>query len=96
VDAHLLKLQRLENRVLHAIENLDRCSSVLELHVVYNIPYAYDNITKLCSTQAELILNHINPNACDTGQGQPGVGSVRGLNLAAVRPTTIQLTAVSE
>jgi hypothetical protein len=27
---------------------------------------------------------------------KPGIGSVRGLNLAAVRPMTVQLTAVSE
>jgi hypothetical protein len=28
---------------------------------------------------------------------KPGIGSIRGLNLAAVRPTTVQLTtAVSE
>jgi hypothetical protein len=27
---------------------------------------------------------------------KPGIGSKRGLNLAVVRPTTVQLTAVSE
>jgi hypothetical protein len=36
-DAHLLKLQRLQNRVLHAIGNLDRCTSVRELHVAFKM-----------------------------------------------------------
>jgi hypothetical protein len=55
---HLWKLQRLQNRVLRAIGNLDRCTRVSELHVVFIIPYVYDYITKLCRTQVELILNH--------------------------------------
>jgi hypothetical protein len=63
-DAHLLKLQRLQNRVLSAIGNLNKCTPVRESHVAFNIPY----ITKLCSTQAEVILNHVNHNVCDIGQ----------------------------
>jgi hypothetical protein len=41
-DAHLLKLQRLQNRVLRAIGNLYRCTSVRELQVAFIIPYVYD------------------------------------------------------
>jgi hypothetical protein len=41
-DAHLLKLQRLQNRVLCAIGNLDRWTPVHELHVAFKIPYVYD------------------------------------------------------
>jgi hypothetical protein len=37
-DTHLLKLQRLQNRVLRAIKNLDRCTSDRELHVAFKIP----------------------------------------------------------
>jgi hypothetical protein len=33
--AHLLKLQRLQNRVLRAIGNLDRCTPVRDLHVAF-------------------------------------------------------------
>jgi hypothetical protein len=62
VDAHFLKLQHLHNRVLHAIGNLDRCTSAHKLHMAFKIPYVYDYITKLCRTQAEVILNHVNPN----------------------------------
>jgi hypothetical protein len=40
--------------------------------VDFRIPYVYDytRVNKLCSTQAELILNHINPNVRDIGQGE--------------------------
>jgi hypothetical protein len=58
-DAHLLKLQGLQNRVLHAIGNLDRCTPFCELHMAFKISYMYDCITKLCRTQAEVIINHV-------------------------------------
>jgi hypothetical protein len=44
VDAHLLKLQRLQNRVLGAVGNIHRCTPVRELHVAFKIQYAYENI----------------------------------------------------
>jgi hypothetical protein len=34
-DSHLLKLQCLQNRVLRAAENLDRCTPVSDLHVAF-------------------------------------------------------------
>jgi hypothetical protein len=69
-DAHLLKLQRLQNRVLRAIGNLDRRTPVREMHVAFNIPYVYDYITKLRRTQAEVILNHRNPIVRGIVQGE--------------------------
>jgi hypothetical protein len=39
---------------------------------------------------------HLNPNLRANGQGEPFIGSIRGLNLAVVRPTTVQVTAISE
>jgi hypothetical protein len=65
-----LKLQRLRNRALRAIGNLDRRTLVRELHVAFKIPYVYDYTTKLCRTQAEVILNHRNPIVHGTGQGE--------------------------
>jgi hypothetical protein len=38
-DTHLLKLQRLQNRVLRAIGNFERRTPVREMHVALNIPY---------------------------------------------------------
>jgi hypothetical protein len=52
-DVHLLKLQRLQNRVLSAPGNLDRRTPVREMHVAFKIPYVCDYITKLWRTQAK-------------------------------------------
>jgi hypothetical protein len=94
-DAHLLNLQRLQNRVLRAIGNLDRCTPVRELHVAFKFPYVYNYITDLCRTQGKAILNHENEMNVVLDKEKPGIGSIRGLNSAAVRPTTVQLTNCS-
>jgi hypothetical protein len=49
-DTHILKLQRLQNtrRVRRSDSNLDRRTSVYDLHFPLKIPYMYDYITKLC------------------------------------------------
>jgi hypothetical protein len=52
VDAQLLKLQRLQNRVLCSTGNFDRSTPVLEMHVAFQIPYVYNYIIKLCRKQA--------------------------------------------
>jgi hypothetical protein len=67
-DAHHLKWQRLQNRVLRVTGILDRCTPVRQLQVVFKIPYVCDYITKLCRTQAEVILSHVNPNVRGIGQ----------------------------
>jgi hypothetical protein len=36
----------------------------------FKIAYIYDYITKLCKTQAEVILNHVNPNVHGIRQGE--------------------------
>jgi hypothetical protein len=69
-DTHLMKLQRLQNRVLRAIGNLDRRTPVRDLHLAFKISYVYDYTTKLCRREAEVILNHENPNVRAIGQGQ--------------------------
>jgi hypothetical protein len=67
---HALKLQRLQNRVLRAIGNLDRCTPVHKMHAALKIPYMHDYITKSCRTQSEVIQNHRNPIVCGIGQGK--------------------------
>jgi hypothetical protein len=69
-DSHLVKLQRLQNKVLRTIGNLPRRIPVCDLHVAFKIPYVYDYITKLCRQQAEVIQNHDNENVCNIGQGE--------------------------
>jgi hypothetical protein len=69
-NTHLLKLQRLQNKVLRTIGNFPRRTPVQELHKAFNIPYIYDYITKLCRQQAQVIQNHKNANVCHIGQGE--------------------------
>jgi hypothetical protein len=69
--SHLIKLQRLQNRVLRTIGNLPRRTSVRVLDMAFKIPYVYDDyITKLCRQQAEVIQNHDNENVPNIGQGE--------------------------
>jgi hypothetical protein len=68
VDSHLLKLQRLQNKVLRTIGNLQRRTPVRELRVAFKIPHLCDFVTKLCRLQAALIQNHENVNVLHIGQ----------------------------
>jgi hypothetical protein len=38
--------------------------------VAFKISYVHEYIIKLCRTEAELILNHVNPNVRGIGQGE--------------------------
>jgi hypothetical protein len=70
-DNHLLKLQRLQNKILPTIGNFPRPTMVYDLHVVFKLPYIYDYITKLCRQQTEVIQNPENANVRNFGQGEP-------------------------
>jgi hypothetical protein len=69
-DTHLLKLQRLQNKVLRTIGHFPRRTPVRDLHVAFRIPYICDCITKLCRQQAEVIQDHRNENVRNIGQGE--------------------------
>jgi hypothetical protein len=69
-ENHLLKLQRLQNKVLHTIDSFRRCTSVRDMHVAFQIPYIYDYITESCRQQAEVIQNHKSENVHYIGQGE--------------------------
>jgi len=55
-----LKLQHLLNKVLLTTGDCPRRKPTGELHVVLNIPYAYDFITQLCRQQRKVIGNQAN------------------------------------
>jgi hypothetical protein len=78
-DTHLLKLQRLQNRVLRTIGNFPRRTPVRELHNAFNVPYVYDYITKLSRQQAEVIQNYENANVRNIGQGEARHRKYKGL-----------------
>jgi hypothetical protein len=64
-----MELQRLQNKVLRAIDNLPRLTPVRDLHLAFKIQYVYDYITNLCRQQAEVIQNH-DENIRNIGQGE--------------------------
>jgi hypothetical protein len=70
-DTHLMKLQRLQNKVLRTIGSFPRRTPVREMHMAFHLPYVYDYTTKLCRQQAEVILNNDNKDVCYIGQGKP-------------------------
>jgi hypothetical protein len=42
---HLMKLQRLQKKVLRTIGNFPRRTPVREMHIAFKLPYVYDYIT---------------------------------------------------
>jgi hypothetical protein len=80
-DTHLIKLQRLQNKVLHTIGNYRRLTRVRDLHLAFHIPYVYDYITELCRQQAEVIQNHNNENVRNIGQGEANHRKYKRLQL---------------
>jgi hypothetical protein len=91
-EIYLLKLQRLQNKVLRTIGNLPRCTLVRNMHVAFQIPYVYDYTTKLCRRKAEIIYNHESENVRNIGQGESPHRKIKCLNLTAVIYTTIQVS----
>jgi hypothetical protein len=67
-ESHLLKLQRLQNKVLRTIGNFPKRTSVRDMLKAFRMPYVYDYITKSCRQQAEVIQNHENENVRYIGQ----------------------------
>jgi hypothetical protein len=69
-ECHLLKLQRLQNKVLGTIGNFPKRTSIRDLHEAFHIPYLYDYVTKSCRQKAEVIQNHENTNVRYIDQGE--------------------------
>jgi hypothetical protein len=45
-DTYLLKLRRLQNKLLRTIGNFPRCTPVHDLHTAFKLLYIYDYIVK--------------------------------------------------
>jgi hypothetical protein len=69
-DNHLLKLQYLQNKVLHTTGNFPKFTLVRNLHMAFKLPCVYDYITKSYRQQAEVIQYHENANVHNIGQGK--------------------------
>jgi hypothetical protein len=89
-ENHLLKLQRLQNKVLRTIGRFPRRTSVRDMHVPFQIPYVYDYITKSVSMQKSY--NFVKMKMFDIlDKVKPNMGNTKGLNLAEVMFTTVQV-----
>jgi hypothetical protein len=69
-NTHLIKLQRLQNKVLRTIGNYQRRTPVRDYYMAFKLPYVYYYIIKVCWQQAEVIQNHDNENVRNIGQGE--------------------------
>jgi hypothetical protein len=76
-ECQLLKLQRLQNKVLRTTDNFPKRTSVRDMHEVFRIPCVYDYITKSCRQQAEVIQNHKHENVRYIGQGEARHGKYK-------------------
>jgi hypothetical protein len=91
-ETYVLKLQRLENKVLRTTGNLPRYTLVRDMHVAFQIPYVYDYMTKLCRRQAEIIHNHENENVLNIGQDETPHRKLKMLKLDGGHFTTAQVS----
>jgi hypothetical protein len=80
-DTHVLKLQRLENKVLRTIGKFPKCTPVRELRMVFQVPYIYEYMTILCRPQAEVIQSHENADVRDIGISEARHVKYKGLKL---------------
>jgi hypothetical protein len=70
-----LKLQCLQSKVLRITGNLPKRTPIRDTHTVFNLPYVYDYITKLCRQQAEVMQIYENEHVRGIGQGEAGHGN---------------------
>jgi hypothetical protein len=81
----------LQNKVLRTIGNLPRRIPIRDLHMDLKLPYIYDYVTKLCMQQKSYKIMKMQMFAT-LDKVSPDTGNIRGLNLAAVKYTTVQVT----
>jgi hypothetical protein len=79
-EIHFLKLQRLQNKILHTTGNFPIRILVLSIHSAFHIPYACNYITKLCRQLTKVIQNHENKFFCNIWQMKPKTENARDLN----------------
>jgi hypothetical protein len=91
-NIHLMKLQRLQNKVLRTIDNYPGSTPVRDLHLAFQITFLYDYIKKLCRQQGDVIQNHDNEMFAPLDKANPVTENIGILNLTAVKNTTVQLT----
>jgi hypothetical protein len=94
-NTHLMKLQHLQNKVLHNIGNIPRRTPVRKMHRAFRIFHICDYKPKLCLQHAEAIQNHENANVRNIGQGEVRHRKHKRLKLVAAKPTTVQMSKLT-
>jgi hypothetical protein len=84
-ECHLLKSQRVQNKVFRIIGNFPKRTSIRDMHKAFHMPYFYDYITESCRQQAEVIQNHENENVRYIGQGEARHRKYKWLQLGGGR-----------
>jgi hypothetical protein len=69
-DTNLMKLQRLQNKVLRPNGKFPRNTPIRDMHISFQIQYVYDYIAKLCRQQAKVIQHHENIHVRNIRQGE--------------------------
>jgi hypothetical protein len=93
-DNYLLKLQSLQNSVLRTIGHFPRRTPVREIHVAFEIPYVYEISSLNCAGNRQKSYKiTLTQMFATLDKAKPSTENIRGLNLAAVRPTTVQVTS---
>jgi hypothetical protein len=84
-ETYLLKLQRLQNKVLRTTGSFPMRTSVRDMHMAFQIPYDYDYVRKSCRQQAEVVENHENEKVRYIGQGEARHRKYKRLKLGGGR-----------
>jgi hypothetical protein len=92
-DTRVMKLQRLQNRGFRSIGNFPRRTSVRELHMDVKIPCIYDYIYQnfAGSKQKSYTIMEIQMFVI-LYKAKTDTKNIRGLNLAAIKLTIVQVT----
>jgi hypothetical protein len=69
-DTHLMKLQRLQNKVLRTNGKFPRNIPIRDMHISFQIPYVYNYITTLSRQQDQGIQHRENIHVPNIGRGE--------------------------
>jgi hypothetical protein len=90
-DNHLMKLQRLQNKMLHTIGKFTRNTPIRAIHNAFQIPYVYNYITKLFRQQAQVTQSMKIHIFEILDKAKPNTENIRGLYLAMVKVNKMPL-----
>jgi hypothetical protein len=91
-ETYLLKLQRLQNKALRTIGSFPRRTSVRDMHMAFQIPYVYDYVTNYAGSKQKSYKIMKTKMFAILDKTKPDTGNTKGLNLAAVTFTTVQVS----